>query len=81
MDKELAKYYENAFSMMSTQGWIDLIEDFTNLKKNINDLSTVSEPNDLYFRKGQLDILDLILQRREMCDKVYEELTNAPANV
>lgn len=81
MDKELAKYYENAFSMMSTQGWADLVEDFANLKEKVNDLSTVSEPNELYFRKGQLDILGLILQRREMCEQVYEELTNATALV
>jgi len=81
MDKELQEYYENTFSMMSTKGWAHLIEDFTILREKINDLSTVSEPNELYFRKGQLDILGLILQRREMCAKVYEELTNATADV
>ncbi len=27
MNPELQKYYEERFSMMSTQGWIDLMED------------------------------------------------------
>ena len=30
----------------------------------------------LFFRKGQLDILDLLLQRKTMCEKTYEELIN-----
>ena len=81
MDKELQEYYENAFSMMSSKGWADLIEDFTALKEKINDLSTVTEPTDLYFRKGQLDILGLILERRKMCEKVYEELNDVSTDV
>lgn len=77
MDKDLAKYYEDAFSMMTTQGWKDLLEDFTKLFDQINDLSTVSDTQELFFRKGQLDILGLVLHRRETCEKVYEELSNA----
>jgi hypothetical protein len=74
MDKELTIYYEETFSMMSTKGWAMLIEDFQKLKASLNDLSTVADTQDLYFRKGQLDILNLVLQRKEACEKVYEEL-------
>jgi len=74
MDKELQVYYEETFSMMSTKGWAMLIEDFQKLKASLNDLSTVTDTQSLYFRQGQLDILNLVLQRKEMCEKVYQEL-------
>ena len=74
MDKELQVYYEEMFSMMATKGWSLLMEDFQALKASLNDLSTVEDTQDLYFRKGQLDILNLVLQRKEICEKAYEEL-------
>jgi hypothetical protein len=74
MDKELQVYYEEMFSMMATKGWSLLMEDFQALKASLNDLSTVADTQDLYFRKGQLDILNLVLQRKEICEKAYEEL-------
>jgi hypothetical protein len=74
MDKELQVYYEEMFSMMATPGWALLMEDFQALKASLNDLSTVADTQDLYFRKGQLDILNLVLQRKEICEKAFEEL-------
>ena len=74
MDKELQVYYEETFSMMSTKGWAMLIEDFQKLKASLNDLSTVTDTQSLYFRQGQLDILNLVLRRKEMCEEVYKEL-------
>lgn len=62
--------------MMSTQGWADLMEDFTKLKDSLNNLSLVTDTQDLFFRKGQIDILDLILKRKDTCEQVYEELQN-----
>jgi hypothetical protein len=74
MAPDLQHYYEEQFSMMSTEGWTDLVEDFQKLKSNLNDLSTVADAQQLFYRQGQLDILNLVLQRKEMCEKVYEEL-------
>jgi hypothetical protein len=72
----LQKYYEEAFNMMSTQGWADLLEDLNKLKDSLNNLSLVTDTQDLFFRKGQIDILDLILKRKDTCEQVYEELQN-----
>jgi hypothetical protein len=74
MEQSLQVYYEETFSTMSTKGWAMLIEDFQKLKASLNDLSTVTDTQSLYFRQGQLDILNLVLQRKEMCEKVYQEL-------
>ncbi len=62
--------------MMSTQGWADLLEDLNKLKDSLNNLSLVTDTQDLFFRKGQIDILDLILKRKDTCEQVYEELEN-----
>jgi len=76
MAPDLQKYYEEQFSMMSTQGWADLVEDFLKLKASINDVTLTTDTQDLFYRKGQLDILDLILKRKETAEQVYEELSN-----
>jgi hypothetical protein len=62
--------------MMATQGWADLLEDLNKLKDSLNNLSLVTDTQDLFFRKGQIDILDLILKRKDTCEQVYEELQN-----
>lgn len=76
MAPDLQKYYEEQFSMMATPGWADLVEDFQRLKASINDVTLTTDTQDLFFRKGQLDILDLILKRKETAEQVYEELDN-----
>lgn len=74
MDQSLQKYYEEQFDMMASEGWKDLLEDLHQLKASINDVTLTTDTQDLFFRKGQLDILDLILKRKETCEKVWEEL-------
>lgn len=74
MTPELEKYYSNQFDMMAMPGWTDLIEDLQKIKDATNNLSLVTDAHDLWYRKGQIDILDLLLTRREACGKAYEEL-------
>ncbi len=74
MAPDLQKYYEETFNTMSTKGWEYLIEDFEEIKASLNDLSTVTDTQSLYFRKGQLDILELVLGRKAVCEKVFEDL-------
>jgi len=76
MDKELQVYYEETFNTMSTKGWGFLIEDFEEIKVSLNNLSTVNDTQTLFYRQGQLDIIELILGRKATCEKVYEELLN-----
>jgi hypothetical protein len=76
MDKELQQYYEDTFSMMITPGWEAFIEDITKLKANINNIYVVKTEQELKFRQGQLDIIDLVLGRKAMCEEVYESIQN-----
>jgi hypothetical protein len=74
MDKELQRYYEETFDMMTTEGWKYLIEDLKELEKNLVNVRTVKDEQSLNYRLGQLDILDLILNRKKTCEDVYEQL-------
>jgi len=76
MAPHLQHYYEETFNTMSTRGWEYLIEDFEEIKASLNNISTVDDTHTLFYRKGQLDILELVLGRKATCEKVYEELLN-----
>lgn len=74
MDTSLQKYYEERFNMMSTLGWKDLIEDVQAVYDAYNNVSAISSTEQLFFKKGQLDILNWILTLKEVSEKSYEEL-------
>jgi hypothetical protein len=74
MDKELQKYYEETFSMITTEGWKFFVEDMENLRETIDSVSTTLNAEDLFFKKGQLDILTLILTRKKICEESYNQL-------
>jgi len=74
MDKDLQRYYESSFELFASEGWKYLIEDFEKLATELSNIRTATDAQQLHYRQGQLDILDLVLKRKEMCEKVYEEL-------
>lgn len=74
MTPDLQSYYEESFSMFATKGWAYLMEDLQKIKDNVNNLSLVPDAHDLFYRKGQLDILTLLLNRKEAFDKAHKEL-------
>lgn len=74
MTPELQKYYEDRFSMMSTQGWLDLLEDIDNMATAVNNISTVSDEKDLQFKKGELSILTWLKTLKQVSEQAYEDL-------
>ena len=76
MTPELQAYYDNRFSTMATQGWQDLVDDATEMFKAVNNLAPVVNEQDLYFRKGQLDILQWLLSLRDSSAAAYEQLSS-----
>lgn len=78
MEQSLQKYYESTFEMMATEGWKYLIEDMKKLEENLVNVRTVKDEQSLNYRLGQLDILDLILNRKRTCESVYNDLLQEP---
>ena len=61
MDKELEKYYNNFFEMFRTEGWKQLLEEVENNVEQTNNLEITKDEQDLYFRKGQLVVMNNII--------------------
>jgi len=74
LDQELQKYYEDRFTMMTTQGWRDLVEDVEAMFDTYNKINTAETFEEFHKRKGQLDILQWLLSLKEVSEQTYEEL-------
>jgi len=74
IDKKLQNYYENRFSMMSTDGWQDLMEDAQTMFNSLNHVLSIQNETDLMVKKGQLDLLQWLLNHKPASEQTYEQL-------
>ena len=74
MNQELQRYYEERFSMMSTQGWIELMEDVDKMIEPLNNISTIADEKSLQFRKGELSILIWLKNLKQVSERAFEDL-------
>ena len=54
------KYVNSMYEMFSTDGWKQLLEDLQKNIVNINSVEATKDNDDMWFRKGQLNILTFI---------------------
>ena len=78
MDQETQEYYDNYFSLFITDGWKQLIKEFANNAVQINSVEATKDVNDMFFRKGQLNVLAHLLNMETIVNTNYEEATKAP---
>jgi len=76
LDKVLQKYYEERFNMMATEGWKDLVGDAQVMLDTYKDIDSISSEKDLWFRKGQLDILRWLVELKGVSERAWEELND-----
>ena len=74
MNPELQKYYEERFSMMSTQGWMELMEDVDKMIEPLNNISTIADEKSLQFRKGEYSILIWLKNLKQVSERAFEDL-------
>jgi hypothetical protein len=74
MNPELQKYYEDRFSMMSTQGWVELMEDVDKMIEPLNNISTIADEKSLQFRKGEYSILIWLKNLKQVSERAFEDL-------
>jgi hypothetical protein len=56
-----------------TDGWKQLTSEFTNNANNINSIEATKDANDMYFRKGQLNVLAHLINMETIVTTNYEE--------
>ena len=73
MDQETQQYYDAYFSLFITNGWKQLVEEFTSNAIQINSVESTKDVDDMNFRKGQLNILAHLLNLETIVNTNYEE--------
>ena len=76
MDKDIQEYYEARFDMMASKGWKDLVEDTQKMLDAYNKIERLTGVEDLYYTKGQLDILNWVINLKQTSEEAYKELTD-----
>ena len=78
MDQETQEYYDNYFSLFMTYGWKQLLQEFGNNAVSINSVEATKDSNDMFFRKGQLNVLAHLLNMETIVKTNYEEASKPP---
>lgn len=76
MDKAIQEYYEARFDMMASKGWKDLIEDIEKMVGAYDKIERLTGVEDLFYTKGQLDILNWVINLKQTSEEAYKELTD-----
>ena len=74
MDQETQQYYDAYFSLFITDGWKQLVQDFGNNALQINSVEAAKDADDMFFRKGQLNILAHLINMENIVTNNYDEL-------
>ena len=73
MEKDLRKYYEDQLSLFAEPGWKDLIEKITEIRDVTVDIRNVKTVEGYHVAKGQIDILDWLLNWENMVRVAQKE--------
>ena len=76
-DIELKDFYERRFDLFLQESWKDLIEDLEELSKTTGDITRCEDLSDLWYKRGQLDIINYLINLEELTKQSYGELDNA----
>ena len=77
IDQETEQYYNTYFDLFRTDGWKQLIEELTQNALVINSVEATKDANDLYLRKGQLNVLAYLINFETTTNNNYDELTKS----
>ncbi len=70
------RYYNKYFDLFNTAGWKQLIEELQQNALVINSVEATKDENDLYVRKGQLNVLAYLINFEATTNNNYEEQTS-----
>ena len=76
LDQETEQYYNKYFDLFNNPGWKQLIEELKQNALVINSVEATKDENDLYVRKGQLNVLAYLINFESATNNNYEEFTS-----
>lgn len=75
LSKEDSKYFEEAFNMMASQGWKDLMDNMKLERDSVAETilkNPLTEP-EYNYSKGVLSTMDMFLGLKDRTENVYEQ--------
>lgn len=78
MKPETETYYNNYFDIFNTDGWKQLLEDFKSNANIINSVEATKDVDDMFFRKGQLNVLAHLINFEAITVNSFEDAQNNP---
>ena len=75
LTKEEDEYYNNYFDMFNSKGWKQLVEELNVNLVNVNSVQATKDVDDMYCRKGQLNVLNSIVNLDDSIDAAYKDAT------
>ena len=74
MPKTDEKFLVDRLKMTETEGFVDLVADLKNLEESIGNLNNINSEQDLWVVKGQLRIINFIVNLENATHLALEEL-------
>lgn len=81
MDRELQQYYDNRFTLCASIGWEQLVEDLLQSRNELAKIENINSQEELWKNKGKVEVLDYILNLKEISEKVYQEILDDKTNI
>ena len=73
MDKELQKYYETLLDLFAHEGWKLFVEDIQDNADFLNNILTIKDEQDFWYRRGQLEAALRILAYESTIKDSYDD--------
>jgi len=80
MKKEEEVIFNQFFDMFNTEGWKQLVKDFTDAGNQINVVEFTKDEADLNFRKGQLNIIAQLVKLEDTMKTTFDDINSDENN-
>jgi hypothetical protein len=65
-------FFNDRLRLFEQEGWADLVGELETLSLNLNDVRSIENEKDLYFVKGQLSMIQMIINLEDSTKEVME---------
>ena len=65
-------FFNDRLKLFEQEGWSDLVGELETLSLNLNDVRSIESEKDLYFVKGQLSMIQMIVNLEDSTREVME---------
>ena len=65
-------FFNDRLKLFEQEGWADLVGELETLSMNLNDVRSIENEKDLYFVKGQLSMIQMIINLEDSTREVMD---------